>query len=168
MKKLVALAVLFVMVVTLTACGGHVYDADPKEFTTSGMTITLTEAFREITLERYTVCFDSSEVAVFGTRESFTAQGGFADITLEDYAIMVYNNNATKGPSDITEIEGLTTMEYAFLNEAENVTYCYFLSMYRGATAFWLIQFACEESLYEEYRPYFIEWAKTVDVGQNA
>ena len=65
----------------------------------------------------------------------------------------------------LAEIEGLTTMEYEFLNEAENVTYCYFLSMYRGDTAFWLVQFACEASLYEDYRPYFIEWAKTVDVG---
>ena len=168
MKKVLALALLLAMTLSLVACGGRVYDADPKEFTSSGMTITLTDAFREITKERFTVCFDSSEVAVFGTRENFSAQGGFADISLQEYATMVYNNNATKGPGDITEIDGLTTIEYQFLNEQENVTYCYFLSMYRGESAFWLIQFACREADYEAYRPYFIEWAKTVDVGTSA
>ena len=166
MKKCIAAVLLLAMTVALTACGGRVYDADPKEFTTSGMTITLTDAFQEITMKGYTVCFDSSEVAVFGTRENFTTQGGFADITLENYAAMVYSNNATKSPGDVTKIDGLTTIEYAFLNEEENVTYCYFLSMYRGATAFWLVQFACKEAVYEEYRPHFIAWAKTVDVGE--
>lgn len=161
MKRTLAILLVLATICALSACSEHVYDAEPKVFTTSGITLTLTEAFQERGMERYTACFSSEEVAVFVTKEKAI---NVDEITLQEYAAMVRHSNLDRTPGEVKEIDGLTTLEYSFYNESSKATYCYFLSMYEGKTAYWLVQFACEDTLYEDCRPYFIEWAKSVQV----
>lgn len=165
MKKILAVLLAVITVLSCVACGGKVYEADAKEFSSNGMTITLTEAFKESSYEGYTVCYDSSEVAVFVLKESFSLQAGLSELSVKDYADLVYQANAAKSPEAVVQADGLTYMEYTFFNEAENVTYKYFSTMHKGTDAFWLVQFATEEGNYDSYKPYLIEWAKSVDVS---
>ena len=72
MKKLLAVLILAASLISMVSCGGKVYEADAKEFTSNGLTITLTEAFVEKEQAGYTVCYDSKSVAVIVLKESFS------------------------------------------------------------------------------------------------
>jgi len=157
MKKLLATVLVLVIAISLTACA-----AQPKEFSESGMTITLTTAFFENTQGGYTVCYDSANVAVFVLKESFSLQAGVGDMSLDDYAALVRASNASKSPSAISKADGLTSMEYSFENTSENKTYKYFCTMFKGPDAFWLVQFATLEDKYDELLPTLKEYAKSV------
>jgi hypothetical protein len=166
MKKVVSVLLVFAVLLALSSCAliGKVYDKEAAEFSSNGLKITLTEAFSETTVENYTVCFASKSVLVLGLKEAFSIQEGLADLTLNEYAALVRQSNSEKSPTEISKENGLTSFEYSFLNTEENKTYRYFTVMYKGSDAFWTVQLACEESAYEEYKPYMIEWAKSVTV----
>ncbi len=157
-KVLTVLLVLTLLLVSLSSC----MKATPKEFASNGMTITLTNAFREKSVEGYTVCYDSAKVAVLALKESFSLLQGFENFTLDQYAHMVREANAAKAPGEIFEVEGLVAMEYTFFNESEKQDFKYFCTMFKGTDAFWLVQFACKTQDYDNYKNSFVEWAKTI------
>jgi len=159
MKKILSCMLVVLLLLSFAACGSN----SVKEFTSNGMTITLTDGFKKTNYEGYTVCYDSKDVAVFVLKESFSLQEGLSDMSVDDYAELVKSANASKKPSAISKKNGLTSMEYKFLNEEENQTYRYYSAMFKGPDAFWLVQFACKEELYDAKKDTFIEWAKTVE-----
>ena len=158
MKKMVSGLLVLLLLCSLVSCT----NGTAKDFTSNGMSITLTDAFRENTYEGYTVCYDSKDVAVFVLKESFSIQKGMNDWSIDDYAKLVYDANASKSPSNVSKEDGLVSMEYSFLNEQENQTYRYYATMFKGPDAFWLVQFACKQDAYDAKRQTFIDWAKTV------
>ena len=158
MKRIVCVLLIAVLALSLASC----MEPSPKEFTSNGMSITLTDRFVENTYEGYTVCYDSSDAAVFALKEAFTLQAGLGELSLDEYAQLVYQANSSKSPETVAKEDGLTIMEYSFLNEAENQTYRYLATMFKAEDAFWLVQFACVEDDYEAKRPLFMEWAKSV------
>ena len=158
MKKLVSLILATVLLFAFASCAA----AQPRDFSSQGMTITLPGTFKENTQAGYTVCYDSAKVAVFVLKEAFSMQPGAENLTLDEYAELVRQSNASKSPSAITKQDGFHSMEYNFLNENENQTYSYYCAMFKAADAFWLIQFACKEGDYDSYKDTFADWAKTV------
>jgi hypothetical protein len=157
MKKIVALCLVLGLLFSFSACGPKsILEADHDVYTIKGMSITLPEVFEEASYTWATIVYHTPEVTIFVLREVA------ADMTLPEYAQAVYEANAYRSPSAIAHVEGLTTMEYTFVDPAGKATICYFSAMLEGPDAFWLIQFSCDEEDYETYRPYFIEWAKTV------
>jgi len=164
MKKLISFAIVLAALLTLVSCGGKVYEAEAKEFTSNGMTITLTKSFVENTQQGYTVCYDSNAVAVIALKEAFTMMEGFEDWTLEAYADAIYQNNAANNPTTPTKVGDRMVMEYTFFNPDTDITYHYYTCMYKGSDGFWMIQFACDVNEIEEYKPYMIEWADSVRV----
>ena len=166
MKKIVSVLLVLAALLALSSCAliGKVYDKAPATFTSNGLTITLTEAFAETDVENYTVCLASKAVVVLGLKEAFSLQEGFEDLTLDEYAVLARQSNASKSPSEISKENGLTSFEYSFFNAEKNQTYKYFTVMLKGSDAFWMVQLACEESVYEEHKPYMIEWAKSIQV----
>lgn len=162
MKKIVVV-ITAIMLVLLAGCSSiDVKTAKTEEFSSKGISITLTKAFKEAEFSGYTVCFDSPEIAVFTLKEEFSAFESFGDISLSEYAQFVLEANKSKSAKEVLESDGLTYLEYEFHNDSENKDYGYFVTMFKGPDAFWLVQFACEKSLYENNKPYFIKWAKTV------
>jgi hypothetical protein len=120
------------------------------------MSIMLPRVFEEVNDGKLTVCYNTDEITLFVYKDTLKAE------SLEEYADVVYENNADVSPSPIQNIEGLTTMEYSYYNAAARVTIWYFTVMYQATDVFWQFQFACDDAHYEEYKPHFIEWAKTV------
>ncbi len=163
MKKLIALLMAVLMLASLAACGAP----KEKEFTNSGLTITLNDSFTEKSYEGYTVCYDSKNVAVFVLKEGFSLLAGLENYTLKQYADLVFAANSARNPSAITEVEGLTTFEYTFLNTEDNTTYKYFTTMFKGDDAFWTIQFCCAADKYNTYKADFIKYAHSVDVTKD-
>ena len=134
---------------------------EPKDFSSNGMTITLTYEFIQTDIENYTVAYDSKDVAVFALKESFTLVEGFQDYTLEQYRNLVLQNNNLSS-SKIKDKEGLTGFEYEFTNPDTKDVYKYFSFVYKSNDAFWLVQFATLADNVDDYSSRIFNWAKTV------
>lgn len=135
---------------------------DVKTFSSNGITITLTDEFKETNIGNYTVAYDSKNVAVFALKEEFTLADGFGDYTLEQYADLVIQAN-NLGSAEIKTVEGLTHFEYDFTNPQTNDAYRYFSYVYKTNDAFWLIQFATLNENVDEYAQQITKWAKSVE-----
>lgn len=134
---------------------------EPKVFSENGMSITLTNEFKESEAENYTNCYDSANVAIFALKEEFSLLDGSEDYTLEEYGNLVLKSN-NHSSAELKEIDGLTGFEYEFTNPDTNDEYQYFSFVYKSEDAFWLVQFATPEENEEEYRSKITQWAKTV------
>ena len=164
--KRTATLFLCILLVAATAVGcalfSDPFSADKKTFSSNGMEITLTKAFKETSFEGYTVCYDSSKAAVFALKEEFSLTEGLEALTLEQYHDLVLQANAAKNPERGENVGSIPTMLYNFYNEEKKTEYRYFAAMYKADDAFWIVQFACEEDLFDTYEPYFVEAGKTV------
>lgn len=134
---------------------------DAKDFSSNGMSISLTDEFIEIDVENYTVVYDSKNVAVFALKEAFALADGFQNYTLEQYGNLILKNNNLSA-SELQNLDGLTEFEYEFTNPNTKDTYTYFSFVYKADDAFWLVQFATLTENVDEYRAQILEWAKTV------
>lgn len=134
---------------------------EPKVFSENGMSITLTNEFKQVQMQNYTNCYDSAKVAVFALKEDFTLADGFENYTLEQYGNLVLQNNNLSS-SELKNIDGLTGFEYEFTNPDTKDTYKYFSFVYKSNDAFWLVQFATLTENVDEYSLKIIEWAKTI------
>ena len=132
-----------------------------KDFSSNGMTITLTDEFTKADVEQYTVAYDSEDVAVFALKEEFTMADDLQNYTLEQYGDLIIQNNNLSS-SKIENIDGLTTFEYEFTNPDTNDTYKFFSFVYKTNDAFWLVQFATRTENVDEYSSKIVEWAKTI------
>ncbi len=134
---------------------------EPKDFSSDGMTITLTDEFVKTDIENCTVAYDSKNVAVFALKESFSLVDGFEDYTLEQYGdLLLQNNNLSS--FELEKIEGLTGFEYEFTNPDTKDICRYFSFIYKAKDAFWLVQFATLTENADANKSRIIEWAKTV------
>ena len=161
--KRMALAFILAMLMCLSGCSAVMLNQEKTElFVSDGMEIVLPAHFEKHNAEGYTVCYATPTVTVLALREAFSLAEGLETMTVREYADLVYLANAVKNPSPITEEEGFPLMEYTYRVETVGVDFVYLSVMYKADDAFWTVQFACPEENYEEYRPQFITWAKSV------
>ena len=100
MKKIASLFLCAFLLLTAAGCAPHSnpFSAEEKLFSSDGMEITLTKAFRKTSVDGYTVCYDSSKVAVFALKEAFSLAEGLEEMTLDDYRKLVLQANESKNP----------------------------------------------------------------------
>ena len=139
---------------------------DIKTFSSNGMSITLTDEFKEDDVKNFTVSYESKNMAVVALKEAFTLMDGFEDYTLEQYANLVIKANNLDS-AKIKNVEGLTHFEYDFTNPETQKTYRYFSYVYKTNDAFWLIQFATLNENADDYAQQITEWAKSVDFTKD-
>ena len=168
MKKTVCVLLFMGVLISLFA-GCSFFAAkngDAKEFSSDGLTLTLTDKFSKAEIEGYTVCYDSLDVAVYALKESFEVfeNAGLDNVTLDDYKGYVLDANSKYSPKGDNSFDGLTVLRYESYIEAEKTNFTYFVSLYKGTDAFWIVQFACKSSEYADYEQYFVKWAKSVRV----
>lgn len=138
-----------------------------KTFTSDeGLTITLTDNFSKSQIEGYTLCYDSFDAAVFALKESFSdyPELDMQNMALDEYKGYVIEANSKFSPKEDTSFDGLTVLKYEYYVEEQKSNFTYFISLFKGSDAFWLVQFACKSSNYGEFEPYFVKWAKSVKV----
>lgn len=167
MKKALSLFFVLVMVFSLTACiPDEAKSGKAKTYTVEEMTITLTDAFMHMAslAPDFTDCYGATDVTAIFLKETFESLDATGDESVDVYAEAVRESNSASDMSDIFHEDGVTYVEYTAENDGE--TFKYFAAMYKGSDAFWLVQFACDESAYEEYKPYFIDWAKSVEFSE--
>lgn len=159
--KILSLCLVFVLVAGFFAgCGA------PKEksFYKEGLTITLTDEFEEKALvDSLTASYTSDYCLVTTLKEDFSlfSEAGLSvDISESEYLDMVIQSNSLENEPE--ETDGLHTVTFTKEVSGQNMTY--FALAKRGTDAFWLVQFACPTDTFENMRPQFIKWAKTVTV----
>ncbi|MBQ8447731.1 MAG: hypothetical protein IJX27_02225 [Clostridia bacterium] len=138
---------------TSTAFGNGL-NGEPKDFSASGMAITLTDNFELDSVEGYALACKSDKVIMFALRESFAEYP-----VLEDYTVREYADAANRASTLIQSKDSLTYFEYDALNGND---YHYFAFVYKTEDAFWLVQFGCRKSVADDCREYAFEWAKSV------
>lgn len=134
----------------------------PKDFSKSGMNITLTNQFVEKPQENYTISYDSKEVAILALKEEFSDYEGLNNYSIEQYGELVLETNKQYSPSDLKNNNGITYFNYLLKNTDTNETYKYFTVLYKASDAFWMVQFIALENNYFEYEEQFIGWAKNI------
>jgi uncharacterized membrane protein YgcG len=134
-----------------------------KEFSKAGMTITLTDDFLDKDMVAYAAYYESPTALVCVTKEDFSIfeQAGIStDISLAEYADLVMEAN--KHDTAFKEKDGLTCFEFDSAKSGHN--YSYFVAVFRGSDAYWVVQFGCDAESYNALSEDFIKWAKSVKV----
>ncbi len=131
-----------------------------KTFESEGMSITLTNKFKEMENDRFPIAYTSNYMAVFAVDEPFYLLYGFEDYTLYQYANLVINANGLKNTKPET-VDGLVCFEYE--KTVDKKDYIYYAYVYKSDDAFWLVQFSVEEKNAEKYESYIRKWAATVE-----
>ncbi len=134
-----------------------------KEFSKKGMTITLTNQFREVSQLGYTSCYESKDVVVFALKEEFSLAQGFDKYTLNEYGDILITNKNLGSSVKLKNSNGLTYFEYQVSNPETKDIINYFSAVYKTSDAFWMIQFATHEKDYNNKRQTIINWAKNIE-----
>lgn len=166
MKK-IALSVLSVcMLLSLSACFffGKAYEADEKVFTAEGISLTLTEAFDEAEEDGFYLCYGARDAAFFGEKILFSDEEGLEDYSLNEYAELLYEYIEDEQTAPLAYDGSIPVIEYTATGD-DGTEYAYYTAVYKGVDAFWYLQWTCETEVYEEYKPYFVNWARLVDVS---
>lgn len=130
---------------------------EPKEFVCEQLHITLNDYFKETSSDGFNVCYESRDVAIFVLKENLQE-----DKTLEEYGQMVISANEMDSSVELQEDSGLYYFEYDYVSSNPDDSIGYFAAVFKNGEDYWLIQFACYEESYQEYRDNFIDWSKSV------
>lgn len=162
---------LFVLIFSLLVGGsvgwyfGRALTA-PKEksFTAEGMTIVLTDAFREESYENFTASFVSNDAAVLVTKDPFYLFDAGGDLTLGEYRSALIESSGVT-PVERTVIEGIPAFRYERSSPETGLVYRYTAFVYKSDDAYWLIQFATVEGKTKVDDAQIAQWAKSVSFG---
>ena len=165
--KVIIFIILFVVVAITVGCVCLLFDSDEKVFSKDGMSITLTENFVENEYYGFTAYYDTEDAQVYVMKESFSLlkeNDQPTNISTKAYAEIMLKTQELD--AEVFEKDGLTYFYYEkdVLGYSDvYVRNSYYAVAYKTDDAFWLFQFACEKSLYDEYEEKFVEWAKSVE-----
>lgn len=159
----IAISLLLVLVLLMSSCGltGPAYEGQSKEFETDDLKITLTNRFFESENEERDFFFLSTTCGATGFKEHYSTMFESKNATIADYASLMRQANSQMNPSEIKVEEGLTYIECTG-NDDDGESWTYFLTFLRNGDYFWTVQFHCMTEEYEEFKPYFIEWANSI------
>ena len=110
-----------------------------------------------------TVYYEGQKTLFMGLKETFESLslvGLSKNSTVEEYAEAVIKNN--KADYEIQKDDDLVYFTYE--KESNGKKYYYLSALVKGSDAFWLTNFACNESDKDKYKSKFIKWAKTIKV----
>ncbi len=147
--------------------GIHVFSKEKtasKAFSADGMRITLTEDFTSASVDGYTACYDSQDVAILVIKENFSLLDGLEEYSLDQYGNSVLQRNQLSS-AELKHDNGLTYFEYDYV--IQNDTYYYFSVVYKADDAFWFMQFVTLKDNAERYSDKLIQWAKSVQFSDE-
>lgn len=137
-------------------------DGEPYEIIDdSGVKMTLTDSFIDAELAGFDFSYCTDDVVVLAFEDAFSLMEGFEDYSLKEYGELSIRNNELD--SKVEKEDDVTYYLYESYVENEATNYVYFASIYKTEDSFWTITFAVDEAQYEEYKPLFLEWAKSVE-----
>jgi hypothetical protein len=162
MKKMLLILVTFGIAVSFTGCETA---AKAKEFTGSGITITLNDDFTAKETVNIPLYLESFDTIFMGFREAMTDTSEIEIYTLIQYTQAVLDNNghpnATVNTYDGDDIHYL----YAYYSSTiDETSYGYMLICMAGEDYFYTMHFYCLDKNLENLKEQYIQWASTITV----
>ena len=131
---------------------------EPRKYQKDGLTITLTDRFKEQESELgFDAYYTSDFGAVMVLKEEFTLEEGLAEKELSEYIKSVIANN---GHTDI-QPKNRDGLWYYY---KDNGNLRYYSYCFKGTDAFWIVQFGCFKSQVVMMEDQIFFWAKSVEV----
>jgi hypothetical protein len=135
--------------------------ANPKNFSMSGMTITLTDAFSEGKAEAFDVYLKSDDVIFAATEETSDElqRAGYEINSLADYADEILSlKGASKNDLQVRN-------DYRYFVTTDTVSgasYTYVRCIFKASDAYWVCEFACKTKNYDKLDDKILGWADTI------
>lgn len=162
-KRYMLYIIVFAFLLTLGRnLAKSVFSSDrAKEFTSGGMTITLTKAFSvKDKISDEDVGFYSNNVLVLAYEETFEETPGIEPLTAEEYAVLLAKVNGLS-EKDVKSGE-IPSMDYEAKDEESGKSYKYRIFIYKTEDAFWNVQFITFADSFSKYEEKINTWASSV------
>lgn len=130
----------------------------PQTFENAYFSITLTESFTEGTSDGFDAYYESDDVLVLASQETFDGDMEFAQMSLTEYGQLIMDANELGGY--VNGGDGLVFFTYTESIDGDD--YRYDVYLYKSSDAFWMIQFVTFADTTELYQDSITQWAKTV------
>ena len=134
----------------------------PRDFSTEGMSITLTRAFDESSAYDFTGMYVSGPAVVVAQKENFDLWDGFEELSVQEYGELAIYATPQAGDVPLHEENGMPWFEYNSVSPENNREYNYLTCMYKADDAFWIVQFIADAEQAQQLRPEFMEYAASV------
>lgn len=142
-------------------------NAQPLVFRTEGMKITLDDRYEPLEIEEYTACYGTGNSAVFVSREPYSLNEDFEQMSLDTYGTLLLENNGLSAITKLQQEDGLTCFEYDFQNPQNQRVLNYYSVLYKGPDAFWMIQFVSNQEESADFRKTFQKFAASVRLEEG-
>lgn len=163
MKRLSLCLISCLMVFVLAGCDW--FSSPEKEFSGSGITITLNEKFTETETVLAPLYLVSLDHIFMGMRESKTLANQYGIYSLQDYIDAVLTNGGKSGTdTQSSDKDGATYMYAYYTNTAEGEEYGYMLVCMESSTYFYSMNFGCLEEDLEDSKEQYHKWADSIKV----
>lgn len=150
--------VLAMLLCTLTGC-----TPNPKNFSTTKITITLDESFTQRSAAGYELYVASEDVS-FTAREETMEQlelAGYEIISLQDYANEIHALNAAQG---VALNQRANYYYFTTSQTANGAKYSYIHCIFEGDNSFWVCQFVFKSKDYNRLSEDVLAWADTIEI----
>lgn len=155
-KRVLPAVVLLCSLCFLCGCA-----ANPKNFSLSGLTITLTDDFEVGKANAFDIYIKSEDV-IFTAVEETTSEleyAGYEISSLSDYADEIIKLNSASSSSLQTR------NDYKYFVTKKTVSgasYTYVHCIFKNADAYWVCEFACKTKNYDKLDDKILSWADTI------
>ena len=152
-------AMVLVMAILLCACGEK-----DQTFSNNGLIMNMPANYERITgqdVSGFTFAMGNNKSICVGLKEdkaTFEAYG--YNLTLDEYTDLVIQAN---GLSTSVKYEG-GIPTFTFVSVVDGQNFKYLAATFEARDAFWLIQFACNESKFDSMYDTFVNYMATVKV----
>lgn len=164
MKKAVVSILVVLALFSLTGCS--LFGPEEKEFTGSGITITLTDEFWAKETVAFPMYLESIEHIFTGGRELIADVSPYGIHSLSEYAEAVMDNSNHGDVTIQTRSENGASYVYAYYTATvDEVVYGYMLICMAGPTHYYAMNFGCLNKNLENNKAQYLTWADTITVS---
>lgn len=165
MKRTLSLLLILFLLFSLASCLPDMksYEGKSKDFTVEELTITLTDEFMKMSFaaKGFTSAIGATDATLLLLKETFEELGIDNSYSAEDYAWAVHDGYSADHITEVYADDGLVYFEFGATTDDGDALE-YLVACYKADDAFWCLMFSTDEPLYDEYKPYFVTWAKSV------
>ena len=171
MKKLISVCLAVMLCFTLCSCdfmqdvvdfASNMENAQSKTFEFDGLSIELTTSFLRMDFisEEYDFVVGDGTVTVMGMK-MLNADTDLGDLTVKGFAENFRSLMEDSDPTEITEIDGIPTMNYTAPSDDGDQTIA--VMFYKGSDCFWAVCFGCYADIFTDTYGDICKYAKTVE-----
>ena len=163
MKKVFLACLIALSLFPLAGC--DLFGPEEKEFTGSGITLTLDDSFYESENVSFSLYLVSLKHIFAGSRELKSTLSPYGIRSLSAYAEAVLDNSGHSDVEVLVRDEDGHSYRYAYYTaDVEGTEYGYMIVFLEGASHFYALNFGCLNKNLEESKEQYFAWADTIVV----